>query len=129
MAAVPQIEGLTVEDMLELVKTSATALRHLPDERDWDHMDRKWLSDIIYTTERAKFEKTIKDAVKARKERLEDKNHLLVEMRPEFAAAFQNCMSFSRKPSKFADSLFSREWSRLQLNEIFVKAKENQGGT
>jgi len=34
VAAVPQIEGLTVESMLELAKTSVAALRHLPDERD-----------------------------------------------------------------------------------------------
>ena len=88
VAAVPQIEGLTVEDMLELARTSQSALRHLPDERDWDHMDRKWLSDILFTVEKAKFERTIKDAVKARKERLEEKNNLLVDMRPEFAPAF-----------------------------------------
>jgi hypothetical protein len=97
VAAVPQIEGLTVESMLELAKTSAAALRHLPDERDWDGLNRKWVADILYTVERAKFEKLIKDAVKARKERLEEKHNLLVEMRPEFAQAFQNCMSFSRK--------------------------------
>ena len=35
--------------------------------------------------------------MKARKERLEEKNNLLVEMHPEFAQAFQNCMNFSRK--------------------------------
>ncbi len=35
--------------------------------------------------------------MKARKERLEEKNNLLVEMGPEFAQAFQNCMNFSRK--------------------------------
>jgi hypothetical protein len=97
VAAVPQIEGLTVEDMLELAKTSQAAMRHLPDERDWDHMDRKGLSDVLYTVERVQFEQAIKDAVKARKERLEQRNNLLVDMRPEFAAAFQNCMSFSRK--------------------------------
>jgi hypothetical protein len=22
-------------------------MKHLPDKRDWDHMDRKWLSDIL----------------------------------------------------------------------------------
>ena len=85
MAAVPQIEGLTVKSMLELAKTSAAALRHLPDERDWDGLYRKWVSDILYTVERAKFEKAIKDAVKARKERLEEKHNLNVEMRSEFA--------------------------------------------
>ena len=46
-------------------------MRHLPDERDWDHMDRKWLSDILFTVDKVKFEKMIKDSVKARKERLE----------------------------------------------------------
>ncbi len=85
MAAVPQIEGLTVEDMLSLAKTSQTALKHIPDERDWDGLNRKWLADVLFTVERVKFEKAIKDAVKARKERLEEKNNLVVEMRPKFA--------------------------------------------
>ena len=43
----PQIEGLTVEDMLELAKTSPNALKHLPDERDWDGLNRKWVADIL----------------------------------------------------------------------------------
>ena len=85
VAALPQIEGLTVEDMLDLAKSSANALKHLPDERDWDHMDRKWLSDILFTTDKANFEAMIKRAVQARKERLEDKNNLNVSIRPEFA--------------------------------------------
>ena len=86
-----------MEDMLGLAKTSANALKHLPDERDWDGINRKWLGDIIYTIEKPKLERLIKDAVKARKDRLEEKNYMLVEMRPEFAAAFQNCMNFSCK--------------------------------
>ncbi len=81
----PQIEGLTVEDMLEVAKTNNNTLKHLPDERDWDSLNRKWVADIIYTVDRAKFEKMIKDDVKARKDRLEDKNNLNVDMRPEFA--------------------------------------------
>ena len=95
VAAVPQIEGLTVEDMLTLAKTSQNALHHIPDERDWEGLSRKWVADILYTVEKAKFEKIIKDAVKARKDRLELKNDMLVDMRPEFAQAFQNSMSFS----------------------------------
>ncbi len=74
--------------MFELSKKSPNALKHLPDERDWDGLNRKWVADMIYTIERAKLEKIIKDAVKARKERLEEMNNLLVEMRPEFAQAF-----------------------------------------
>jgi hypothetical protein len=71
--------------MLTLAKASPNALKHIPDERDWDGLNRKWLSDILFTVEKVRFEKAIKDAVKARKERLEQKNDLLVDMRPEFA--------------------------------------------
>ena len=71
--------------MLAIAKTSVNALKHLPDERDWEGLSRKWLADIINTVEKAKFEKTVKEAVKARKERLEEKHNLNVEMRPEFA--------------------------------------------
>ena len=49
--------------MLELAKTSPNALRHLPDERDWDSLNRKWVADILYTVECTKLEKLIKDAV------------------------------------------------------------------
>ncbi len=83
--------------MLELAQKSPNTMKHLPDKRDWDHMDRKWLSDILNTVDRAKFEKMIKDAAKERKTRLEEKRNLVVEMRPEFAQAFQSCMNFSSK--------------------------------
>jgi len=43
-----------------------------------DGLNHKWVADILYTIERAKFEKVIKDAVKARKERLEEKHNLNV---------------------------------------------------
>ena len=85
MAAVPQIESLTVESMLGLAKNSAAALRHLPYMRDWNGLNRKRVGDILYTVERAKFENVIKEAVKACKERLEEKHNLNLEMRPEFA--------------------------------------------
>ena len=88
VSAVPQIEGLTVEDMLDFARGKQAVLRHLPDERDWDHMDRKWLADILFTVDKANFDRMIKDAIKARKERLEDKNSLNVSIRPEFAQAF-----------------------------------------
>jgi hypothetical protein len=64
--------------MLDLAKTSHRAMSHIPDERDWEHMDRKWLADVLYTVEKGKFETAIKNAVKARKERIEEKQHLNV---------------------------------------------------
>ncbi len=88
VAAVPQIEGLTIEEMLESAHGKPAVLRHLPDERDWDHIDRKWLADVLFTTDKANFEQMIKAAVKARKERLEAKNNMNIGMRPEFVQAF-----------------------------------------
>jgi hypothetical protein len=82
-------------------------------------MDRKWLSDILNTVDRAKFEKMIKDAAKERKSRLEEKRNLVVEMRPEFAQAFQSCMNFSSKSLNILNQSISGERASLQLNEVF----------
>jgi len=106
--------------MLEFAKTKQGVLRHLPDERDWDHMDRKWLSDVLYTVEKVAFDRMIKDAIKERKERLEDRNNLNVSMRPEFVQAFQNCMSFSSKFLHFKHYVTSGERSGLASLEVLL---------
>jgi len=59
-----------VEDILELAEKPANTMKFLPDKRDWDHMDRKWLSDVMNTVDRQRFEKMVKDAARERKARL-----------------------------------------------------------
>lgn len=49
IAAVPQIEGLTTEDFLNYARTKHDLLKLLPDERDWDHIDKKWVCDVLFT--------------------------------------------------------------------------------
>lgn len=93
----PQIEGLTIADVLNFAKKSNAVLKHLPDERDWVHMDRKWICDVVYTLDKAGFQALINKAIKERKERLEEKRNLVVSMRPEFAAALNSSLNFSRK--------------------------------
>ena len=100
-------------------------MKHLPDKRDWDHMDRKWLSDILNTVDRAKFEKMIKDAAKERKTRLEEKRNLVVEMRPEFAQAFQSCMNFSSKSINENNLSNSGEWTRIESDEVLNEEEED----
>jgi hypothetical protein len=85
VSAVPQIEGLTVEDILEFARKNAQIVKHLPDERDWVHIDRKWVCDVVYTLDKNNFSGLITSAMKKRKERLEQSQNLLVDMRPEFA--------------------------------------------
>ena len=53
VAAVPQIEGLTVQDFLEYAKNKPAMLKYLPDARDWVHIDKKWLCDVMYTLDSA----------------------------------------------------------------------------
>jgi hypothetical protein len=101
VSAVPQIEGLTVEDILEFARGKASILKHLPDERDWVHIDRKWVCDVVYTLDKNAFQTMITDAMKKRKDRLEESQNLIVQMRPEFAQALNSCLNFSSKPYTF----------------------------
>ena len=49
VAAVPQIEGLKVEDFLKHARKKPALMRYLPDEKDWNHIDKKWVCDVLYT--------------------------------------------------------------------------------
>jgi hypothetical protein len=49
VAVVPHIEGLTIEDFLKHARAKADLLKYLPEEKDWNHIDKKWLCDVLYT--------------------------------------------------------------------------------
>ena len=49
VAAVPQIEGLTIEDFLNYARKKAELMKYIPDERDWEHLDKKWVCDVLFT--------------------------------------------------------------------------------
>jgi hypothetical protein len=49
VSAVPQIDGLTIEDFLTHARTKPVLLKYLPDEKDWHHLDKKWVCDVLYT--------------------------------------------------------------------------------
>ena len=97
VAAVPQIEGLTVTDFLDYARKHQQLLNYLPDERDWVHIDKHWLCDVFYTLDSNGVESMIHTAEIIRKEHLEQSRNLLVDMKPEFADALQNCLNFSCK--------------------------------
>ena len=71
VAAVPQIDGLTVEDFLAYARTKPILLKHLPDENDWHHLDKKWVCDVLYTLDQRGIQDMINAAVLARKRKLE----------------------------------------------------------
>lgn len=71
IAAVPQIEGLSVEEFLAYAREHSNLLKFLPDERDWNHIDKKWVCDVLYTIDSDGIQQMITNAIKHRKERLE----------------------------------------------------------
>lgn len=72
-------------------------MRLLPDERDWDHIDKKWLCDVLFSRDPVGVQNTINKAIMNRKDKLEHNQNLIVEMKPEFEAALKKCISFSSK--------------------------------
>lgn len=49
VAVVPQYDGLAIEDFISHAKKKPEVLKHLPEESHWNHIDKKWLCDVIYT--------------------------------------------------------------------------------
>jgi len=68
---VPQIEGLTVEDFLKHARKKPVLLRYLPDEKDWNHLDKKWVCDVLYTKDTVEFQDKVNSAIAQRRSRLE----------------------------------------------------------
>ena len=63
----PQIDGLTVEDFLAYARTKPILLKHLPDEDDWGHLDKKWVCDVLYTLDQKGVQDKIDATVLARR--------------------------------------------------------------
>lgn len=97
MSAIPQIDGLTIEDFLKFARTKPEVLKYLPNESQWNHIDKKWLCDILYTLDPQGVQAMVNKAMTDRKQKLEQSQNLIVEMRPEFANALKKSISFSCK--------------------------------
>jgi hypothetical protein len=59
----------------------------LPDERGWNHIDKKWVCDVIFTVDSVGFEQMLNNALQERRARLDQSQDSIIEMRPEFANA------------------------------------------
>ena len=49
VAVVPQIEGLSVDNFIKYARDKPNILKFLPDEGGWNHQDKKWICDVVYT--------------------------------------------------------------------------------
>ena len=46
-------------------------MRHLPDETGWNHVDKKWVCDVLYTLDTDGIKTMINNALAKRREKLE----------------------------------------------------------
>ena len=95
VASVPQIEGLTIEDFLNFGRANSGILKYLPDAEDWLHLDKKWITDLLYSLEPDGVQEMIDHALKERRHKMEEKQNLVIQMRPEFMEALQHSINFS----------------------------------
>ena len=78
-----------MQDFLNYARARPALLKHLSDERDWVHMDKGWICDLLYTLDSDGIQAMINAAMDERKLKVELSRHLNVHMRPEFAQALE----------------------------------------
>jgi len=45
-------------------------MKFLPDEDDWNHLDKKWVCDVLYTQDQANIQNMITKAMQDRRAKL-----------------------------------------------------------
>ena len=106
LSSVPVIEGLTIEQLLKYAEGVDKVKAYVPDLKDWVHVDRKWLCDIIYTIDTVNFQKHIDECIKKRRKSTEEKKNSLVGIRAEFVSALATSVAFSSKSNKCLPAYF-----------------------
>jgi len=95
---VPQLEGLSIGDMLEWANKYPEVAKALPAEpRDIDHLHRKYISSIIYTLVGEPFKQWVTERREANNQKSADTNNLTVMLDPEIAAILQKSTKVSSK--------------------------------
>ena len=87
-----------MDDFLIYAKKKPNLMKYLPDDNGWNHHDKKWICDVMYTIDEQGIKSLITKAMEVRKDKLEHNQNLVVEMRPEFAKALKKSINFSGIP-------------------------------
>ena len=97
LSKVPVIEGLTIEQLLKYAERVDKVKAYVPELKEWVHVDRKWLCDVIYTLDTDKFQKHIDDCLRKKRKTNEVKKNNMTGIRAEFVSALANSVVFSSK--------------------------------
>ena len=96
MSHVPMIEGLQVSELLKYVEEVKLGL-YFPDVKDWMHVDRKWLCDMLYSLESKGFDILVNRCIEKKRKKADVSKGHVVPIRTEFAEALKNATSCSSK--------------------------------
>jgi hypothetical protein len=86
------IEGLQVSELLKFIDEAKFG-RFFPDVRDWMHVDRKWLCDLLYSLDSKKFDIFVDKCIDNKRKKIDTTKGLVVPIRAEFAEALKNTTS------------------------------------
>ena len=100
VSRVPVIEGLTIEQLLKYAEGVDKVKAYVPDLKDWIHVGRKWLCDIIYTIDTVNFQKHIDECLRKKRKTNVEKQNSMTGIRAEFVSALANSVVFSSKSNQ-----------------------------
>jgi hypothetical protein len=96
--AIPQFEGLAVDDLLGYAQNYPAVLRALPiEEKEVLKLPRAYIGNVIYTLVGQPFANWVEERVTARNEKLADERDMMIEMDPAIAEIFRKSTSVSGK--------------------------------
>jgi hypothetical protein len=66
VSSIPHLEGLTVNNLLNMAQQSEEVMSYLPNPRDWKKIDRQWLGDILNSIVPQELEQLISNSMHQR---------------------------------------------------------------
>ena len=86
--AVPQYEGLSLEDILDFGLSFRVVVDALPIIRETKKMPRQYIANVIYTLVGQPFQKWVAERCNQRNKRLADDHNTAIMLDPRIAKAF-----------------------------------------
>jgi hypothetical protein len=90
------IEGLQVSELLKFID-EVDLSRYFPDVKDWMHVERKWLCDMLYSLKSQAFDILVNRCIEAKRKKSDIVKGYVVPIRAEFAEALKNASICSSK--------------------------------
>ena len=86
--AVPQYEGLSIDNILEKAGPNAEFKRHLPINQELIKLPKQWIVNVAYTLLGDPFANWVMQQIEARNQKVYTDHNLLINVDPDIMAAF-----------------------------------------